>query len=79
MEHGNYKVNVPVRGRDELGRLAVAFNDMAGQVQTSHIAQEQRIAEHTQELAERKKAEDDLRDSETRYRRLFEGNWPGPE
>ena len=29
IEHGNYDVRVPVRRRDELGRLAASFNEMA--------------------------------------------------
>lgn len=35
MARGRYDQSIPVRGRDEVGRLAIAFNDMAQQVSTS--------------------------------------------
>jgi PAS domain S-box-containing protein len=79
IEHGKYDVKVPVRGQDEIGHLAEAFNDMAEQVGASHVAQEKRIAERTEELAIRKRAEDALRQSESSLREAQRiahlGNW----
>jgi len=79
IEHGEYNAKVPVRSRDELGQLAIAFNDMAGQVQASHVAQEQRIAERTEELVERRRAEEAVRRSESSLREAQRiahlGNW----
>jgi PAS domain S-box-containing protein len=79
IEHGNYGVKVPVRSHDEMGRLAAAFNDMTERISASYTAQEQRIAERTQELAERKRAEEALRQSEASLREAQRiahlGNW----
>jgi PAS domain S-box-containing protein len=79
IEHGNYAVKVPVRSRDEMGRLAQAFNDMTERIQASYVAQEQRITERTLELAERKRAEEALRRSESTLREAQRiahlGNW----
>jgi PAS domain S-box-containing protein len=79
IEHGNYQVKVPVRSPDEIGRLAEAFNDMTKQIEASRVAQEQRITERTQELAERKRAEEALRRSEASLREAQRiarlGNW----
>jgi PAS domain S-box-containing protein len=79
IEHGNFAVKVPVRSRDEMGRLAVAFNDMTERIQASHAAQEQRIAERTQELIERRRTEEALRQSEASLREAQRiarlGNW----
>lgn len=36
MARGNYDQELPIRGRDEIGRLASAFNEMARQVAHSH-------------------------------------------
>ena len=46
---GNYSARVPVQSRDELGKLAESFNEMAGQLET-HIAQLQDAAEEKQRL-----------------------------
>ena len=79
IELGNYGVKVPVRRRDEMGRLAAAFNEMTERISASYTAQEQRIAERTQELAERKRAEEALRQSEASLREAQRiahlGNW----
>jgi PAS domain S-box-containing protein len=79
IESGNYGVQVPIHSRDEIGHLALAFNDMAQRIQASRVALEQRIAERTQELAERKKAEAALRQSEASLREAQRiahvGNW----
>jgi PAS domain S-box-containing protein len=79
IEHGNYSAKVPERGGDEMGRLAHAFNSMAGRIQASHAALEKRIAERTHELAERKRAEEALRKSEASLREAQRiahlGNW----
>jgi PAS domain S-box-containing protein len=79
IEAGNYSVKVPVRSRDEVGRLAHAFNEMTERIEASHTALEQRIAERTHELAERKRAEEALRKSETSLREAQRiahlGNW----
>ncbi len=79
IERGNYTAKVAVRGRDELGRLGRAFNAMAQRIQSSHAALELRIAERTQELADRKRAEAALRKSEASLREAQRiarlGNW----
>jgi two-component system, cell cycle sensor histidine kinase and response regulator CckA len=79
IERGNYDVKVPVRSHDEIGQLAEAFNDMTERISASHLAQEQRIAERTQELAERKRGEEALRRSEASLREAQRiahlGNW----
>ena len=79
LEHGDYSAKVREGGRDELGKLARAFNSMAGRIQASYAALEQRIAERTHELAERKRAEEALRKSEASLREAQRiarlGNW----
>jgi two-component system, cell cycle sensor histidine kinase and response regulator CckA len=79
IERGNYAVRVPVRGRHEVAHLAQAFNSMVKRVQASNIAQEERIAERTRELAELKHAEEALRRSESSLREAQRiahlGNW----
>jgi len=79
IEQGNYTAKVPVRSPDEVGRLGHAFNAMAERVQASHTALEQRIAERTHELEERKRAEAALRKSEESLRQAQRiahlGNW----
>lgn len=79
IESGNYSAKVRVRGHDELGKLGSAFNAMAERIQASRAALEQRIAERTHELEERKRAEAALRKSEASLREAQRiahlGNW----
>ncbi|HEV2393437.1 MAG TPA: PAS domain-containing protein [Verrucomicrobiae bacterium] len=79
IEGGNYAAKVRVRGHDELGRLGHAFNAMAERIRVSHTALEERIAERTHELEERKRAEAALRSSEASLREAQRiarlGNW----
>lgn len=48
---GDYGRRVRVTRRDEIGRLARAFNVMTGEIQDSHHTLETRVAERTAELA----------------------------
>jgi two-component system, cell cycle sensor histidine kinase and response regulator CckA len=79
IEAGNYAAKVRVRGRDELGKLGQAFNDMSERIESSHAALEQKVAERTHELEERKRAEAALRKSEASLREAQRiarlGNW----
>ncbi len=79
IERGNYTAKVPVRSGDELGRLGRAFNAMTERIQASYAALEQRVAERTHELAERKRAAEALRQSEASLREAQRiahlGNW----
>jgi two-component system cell cycle sensor histidine kinase/response regulator CckA len=79
IEGGNYSARVRVRGFDELGRLGNAFNSMAERIRASYAALEQRVAERTHELEERKRAEAALRKSEASLREAQRiarlGNW----
>jgi PAS domain S-box-containing protein len=79
IERGEFTAKVPVRSQDELGHLGRAFNAMAEQIQTTYAALQQRIAERTHELNERKRAEEALRKSEASLREAQRiahlGNW----
>jgi signal transduction histidine kinase len=50
MARGRYDQSIPVRGRDEVGRLAVAFNGMAHQVSTSDRTMRDFLANVSHEL-----------------------------
>ncbi len=63
---GDLSHRAPVGGHNELGELAVAFNSMTGQLSES-------VKELEAEVAERLQMERALRESEERYRGLFEG------
>ena len=80
---GKRSARVTIAASDELGDLAHAFNKMAESLQLSHEeilnhqqTLEQRVKDRTieleKEIAERKQAEGALRDSEARYRTLFD-------
>ena len=50
MAQGNYEVNIPIKGEDEVGRLAEAFNQMATQVNTSQRMMKDLLANVSHEL-----------------------------
>ena len=50
MARGNYKQNISLRSRDEIGRLASAFNAMADQVSLSHTTLRDFLANVSHEL-----------------------------
>jgi PAS domain S-box-containing protein len=79
----NYTLRAGVHGKDEVGTLAQGFNNMLAQIQVrdnmleqqrEHLEDEvvQRTAELNNELIERKRAEEKIRESEARYRGIFE-------
>ncbi len=50
MSRGNYDVNIPVRGQDEVGRLSEAFNAMAREVNESQRVMKELLANVSHEL-----------------------------
>src|SRR5918999_1753742 len=50
MAHGQYDQQIPVEGRDEIGRLAASFNAMAYQVSRSHRMMRDLLANVAHEL-----------------------------
>lgn len=64
METGDYSLRVEIRGRDELGQLGEAFNQMLSQIEQRDLMMERQVSQRTQEL--QKLAE------EFRYRALHD-------
>ncbi len=50
MAHGDYDVNIPIHGRDEVGRLSEAFNAMAKEVSSSQRTMRDLLANVSHEL-----------------------------
>jgi len=78
---GNFKERVKISGRDEMGRLGFAFNCMADKIQVmindlNNINQELNLSnkELIEEIFERQQAEDELKESEERFRSLTESS-----
>ena len=69
---------VPVLADDEIGGLAASFNILAERLRQSYDTLEQQVEERTRELAEevaqRRIAEESLRESEARFRALYESS-----
>lgn len=57
---GELSVRAPVHGHDELGELALGFNQMAEELEASYQQLEQRVAERTEELHRMHRARDDF-------------------
>ena len=50
MARGDYEVNIPIHGQDEVGRLSEAFNAMAKEVSSSHRTMKDLLANVSHEL-----------------------------
>ncbi len=83
MAAGNLAVRCRARGHDELGVLASSFNAMATGIETIHDGLEELVQQRTSELqtaneqlqteiAERRRAEDSIRENELKFRTLFD-------
>ena len=70
ISEGDFNASAPVLSDDEVGTLAQTFNAMTAKLR-------QTLAGLEKELHDRKQAEEALRQSEERYRTLFEGMQDG--
>ena len=84
-KESNYALRAEKRSDDEVGHLVGTFNDMLSEIQKRDEALSQaqaglecnvlaRTSQLQSEVQERKQAEQALKDSEMRYRNLFENN-----
>ena len=80
-EYKDYSVRAEPLEEDELGLLTDAFNQMLEQIQqqadtlqTTHTELEKQVKNLQHEIHQRQNAETALRDSEQRYRMLFQTN-----
>lgn len=76
IKSGNYDIDVPQTGTGEIAELSAEFRNMLDVVRNTKQDLENTVAHRTAqlslELAERRRVEDDLRRSETKFRQLFE-------
>jgi PAS domain S-box-containing protein len=70
----NYALRAETRNRDELGVLIDGFNEMLGQIQKRDEELQQRNEALQDEIAERHRIEQELRESEKRLLDLFENS-----
>lgn len=70
---GDYDIHVELESSDEMGQLAHAFNQMAINLQTTTGSRD-KLAE---EVERRKTAEEQLKESEQRFRQLAEASFEG--
>jgi diguanylate cyclase (GGDEF)-like protein/PAS domain S-box-containing protein len=76
VEQGNYEIDPPQLGSGEIAHLSAQFRAMVAVVRNTKRELEEKVVQRTeqlsQELAERKRAEDELRSSETLLRTLYD-------
>ncbi|MBI5013865.1 MAG: response regulator [Deltaproteobacteria bacterium] len=70
--HGDLSHRIPLDRADEVGQVAQAFNDMADRLREREEELERQSAALGVEVAERRRAEETLRESESRYRAIVE-------
>ena len=64
---GNFNVQLDDQRRDEVGRLAHSFKSMVGQIQSSFVVLEQRVAERTAELKTAKELADEANSAKSEF------------
>ena len=72
MKAGKYDVRAQVKSNDEMGQLALAFNEMADAIQSRKTALLQSNTQLHEEIAERMRVEEALRQAEKKYHSIFE-------
>ena len=64
---GDYSASVEIERKDELGKLALAFNTMTSQVRSAQFDLEEKVHERTTELEKVKEAAERANQSKTRF------------
>jgi two-component sensor histidine kinase/HAMP domain-containing protein len=70
---GDFGGTVDIRAKDEVGRLAVAFNTMAGKLRRSRTEAEEASGEMIREISEHRRVEDTLRANEKLLQTVIDG------
>ena len=68
---GDWKQRIPEDRKDELGTLAEAFNRMVDQLEATYRSVEEKVAQLSTALADRKRAEEALRETNEYLNNLF--------
>ncbi|MDM8540949.1 response regulator [Desulfococcaceae bacterium HSG9] len=69
---GEFGHRVEIRSQDEFGKLAASFNAMAEKLQRAGNVIKRKMDDLEQEVSERKRTEEALRQAEKKYRGIFE-------